>query len=123
MWHVFLIDPDAERIARAYHFDDNPATEDPETWEEIKYAAKEKGYRTTLVMETLTRLEVMDRDGTDEHNWVFADSIRVTESGTLTFDRLNPIPPSRDLSFYAPGKWVYCGAQGRSLAPRKEGRA
>lgn len=123
MWHVFLIDPDAERIARAYYFDGNPANEDPETWEEIKCAAKEKGYRVTLVTESLTRLEVMDHGGTDEHEWVYTDSIRVTEAGALTFDRLNPIRPSRDLSFYAPGKWFYCGAQGRSLAARKEGRA
>lgn len=123
MWHVFLIDPDAEQVVRAHHFDGNPTTKDPETWEEIKREAKEKGYRTTLVTEPLTRLNVMDRDGTDAHDWVFADSIRVTEAGALTFDRLNPIRPSRDLSFYAPGHWVYCGAQGQSLAPRKEGRA
>lgn len=123
MWHVFLIDPDAGRIVRSYHFDGNPTTEDPETWEEIKREAEEKDYRVTLVTETLTRLEVVGHVDVDEHEWVFADSIRVTEVGVLMFDRFSPIRASRDLSFYAPGQWVYCGAQGRSIARQDGGQA
>lgn len=123
MSHVFLIDPDAGRLVRSYHFEGNPATEDPGKWAEIHSEAKEKSYRVTLVTEPLTRLEVVGHGDVDNHPWVFADSIRVTEVGALTFDRFSPIRASRDLSFYAPGHWVYCGAQGQSLAPRKEGRA